>query len=408
MFELAIYGGTFAPVHNGHIHAARAFFNAVKPDRLLIIPTLIPPHKQLDFADDPKDRLNMLRLAFENEPEYGKKLFISDYELSAPPPSYTVNTLRHFAKEGQRITFLVGTDMLLTLDKWREASEIFKLCRIAFMRRESNDSEYLSQIDEKLNVYRNKYNADILVINEDPIEISSSDIRSGSAQTRKKYLPKAVLDYIEANGIYKQNATVTEEDLIRLRGELNKFISGKRLSHSLAVEEEVTSLAGLFGLSVNDSNRLRAAAILHDITKELSVDGHLELCKKHSLEVTEDDLKSPKVFHSLTGAYEAMELYPEIIDRETFNAIKYHTTGRAGLTLFDKLLYLADYIEKTRTFPDCVKLREYFYSKPASVGHLDKTLLISFDMTLKNLEDEGQFVHPSTLIARNAIAKEIT
>jgi hypothetical protein len=103
VFELAIYGGTFAPVHNGHIHAARAFFNAVKPDRLLIIPTLIPPHKQLDFADDPQDRLNMLRLAFENEPEYGKKLFISDYELSAPPPSYTVNTLRHFAKEGQRI-----------------------------------------------------------------------------------------------------------------------------------------------------------------------------------------------------------------------------------------------------------------------------------------------------------------
>jgi nicotinate-nucleotide adenylyltransferase len=247
-----------------------------------------------------------------------------------------------------------------------------------------------------------------LVINEDPIEISSSDIRSGSDQTRKKYLPKAVLDYIEANGIYAKNATVTEEDLIRLRGELNKFISGKRLSHSLAVEEEVAELAVLFGLSENNSNRLRAAAILHDITKELSVDGHLELCKKHSLEVTEDDLKSPKVFHSLTGAYEAMELYPETIDRETFNAIKYHTTGRAGMTLFDKLLYLADYIEKTRTFTDCVKLREYFYSKPASVGHLNKTLLISFDMTLKNLEDEGQFVHPSTLIARNAIAKEIT
>jgi predicted HD superfamily hydrolase involved in NAD metabolism len=188
---------------------------------------------------------------------------------------------------------------------------------------------------------------------------------------------------------------------VHLRHPGNEFVR-------LAVEEEVAELAVLFGLSENDSNRLRAAAILHDITKELSVDGHLELCKKHSLEVTEDDLKSPKVFHSLTGAYEAMELYPETIDRETFNAIKYHTTGRAGMTLFDKLLYLADYIEKTRSFPDCVKLREYFYSKPASVGHLNKTLLISFDMTLKNLEDEGQFVHPSTLIARNAIAKEIT
>ena len=76
MFELAIYGGTFAPVHNGHIHAANAFFNAVAPDKLLLIPTLIPPHKQINFKDVPSDRLTMLRLAFEDHPLYNKKIFI--------------------------------------------------------------------------------------------------------------------------------------------------------------------------------------------------------------------------------------------------------------------------------------------------------------------------------------------
>lgn len=205
MFELAIYGGTFAPVHNGHIRAAKAFFDAVKPDKLLIIPTLIPPHKQLDFSDDPKDRLEMLRLAFKDDELYGDKLFISDYELNAPPPSYTVNTLRHFTRDGQRITFLVGTDMFLTLDKWREPEEIFRLSRIALMKRKRENTDIISQIDEKLMIYRNKYSTDIIIINEPPIEISSSDIRNGSDHIRKKYLPKPVYDYIKERNLYADN-----------------------------------------------------------------------------------------------------------------------------------------------------------------------------------------------------------
>lgn len=205
MFELAIYGGTFAPVHNGHVHAARAFFEAVNPDKLLIIPTLIPPHKQITFMDDPIDRLEMLKLAFKDEPTYNEKIFISDYELNSPPPSYTVNTLRHFAKEAQHITFLVGTDMFLTLDKWREPEEIFKLCTVAFMRRGIENSDISTQIDERLIFYRNKYNADILVIDKQPIEISSSDIRDGDDELREKYLPSAVFEYIKERRIYEDN-----------------------------------------------------------------------------------------------------------------------------------------------------------------------------------------------------------
>ena len=202
MFELAIYGGTFAPVHNGHVRAAKAFFEAVHPDKLLIIPTLIPPHKQLDFEDDPLDRLEMLKLAFKDDPLFGERIFISDFELNSPPPSYTVNTLRHFTKEDQRITFLVGTDMFLTLDKWKEPTELFRLCRIAFMKRENTDAKINALIDYKLAIYRNEYKADIILINEPPVEISSSDIRSGNDDLRKQYLPNAVFDYIKKKGLY--------------------------------------------------------------------------------------------------------------------------------------------------------------------------------------------------------------
>lgn len=204
MLELGIYGGTFAPVHNGHIAAARAFYDQARLDRLLVIPTLIPPHKQLTFRDDPRDRLNMLRLALENEPGYGDKLIISEYELSSPPPSYTVNTLRHFSSPDTHITFLCGTDMFLTLDSWRSPKEIFALSSIAVMLRERHaDEALLESVRERTEYYKRVYGADVLPIHSPPIEISSSDIRSGDDALRKSFLPPAVYEYIKRRHLYE-------------------------------------------------------------------------------------------------------------------------------------------------------------------------------------------------------------
>ncbi len=203
MKELAIYGGTFAPIHNGHLLAANAFLDTVKPDKLLIIPTLIPPHKQIDFDDNPIDRLKMLHLTFDSHPEYGKKLFISEYELSIPPPSYTVNTLKHFSSPDTHITFLCGTDMFLTLHSWYHADEIMKLCTVALMKREAENAEITENIEKQTEFLTESFGADIITINVPPIEISSSDIRNGDDETRKKYLPPAVYDYIKEKKLYE-------------------------------------------------------------------------------------------------------------------------------------------------------------------------------------------------------------
>ena len=202
MEKTAIYGGTFAPVHIGHVRAAKEFFKAVKPDRLLIIPTLIPPHKQITFRDNPVDRLNMLHLAFDDDSFFEGKLTVSDYELNSPPPSYTVNTLRHFSAPDRKLIFLVGTDMYVTLDKWREPEEIFKLCTVALMKREKESDKISAIVDDKTFVFRNKYNADIIFIEAPAIEISSSQIRNGSDSLRKKYHPPQVYDYIKEFGLY--------------------------------------------------------------------------------------------------------------------------------------------------------------------------------------------------------------
>jgi len=200
---------------------------------------------------------------------------------------------------------------------------------------------------------------------------------------------------------------ITENDLIFLRSELQKHIGGKRLAHSLAVEAEAMALGKLFGFSEEILLKLRCAAILHDITKAKNTEEQIRLCKEFGLPVSDDDIMSPKVFHSLTGAHVAAKLYPQYVDSEIFNAIKYHTTGRADMSLFEKLIYLADYIEETRDFPDCVELRRYFYSSKPTKQHLDRTLLLSFDMTIRNLLDEGCAIHKATVEARNFLVASI-
>ncbi len=194
--------------------------------------------------------------------------------------------------------------------------------------------------------------------------------------------------------------------LDKIRADLPDFISGKRLEHTYSVCEEAAKLGRLYGLCEKDIGRLKAAGLLHDITKEKTLENQLELCCRFGYEYTEDDIFSPKVLHSITGAYLAREKYGEAVDDIIFGAIKYHTTGRPCMNIYEKLLYLSDYIEPTRTFTDCAHLRELFYcTDEYTEEHLNKILLISYDMTLSSLIAESQYIHPATVSARNYLIK---
>lgn len=202
--KIGIYGGTFAPVHCGHVNAALTFFESEKLDKLYIIPAGIPPHKAITWEDSASDRYAMLELAFENHPEFGKKIFISDYEISRDEKSYTVNTLRHFREESENIVLLCGTDMFLTLDSWYQAEEIFKLCEIVCARRE-NDTTALDKIAKKAKEYENAFSAVTRVLPLEPFEISSKEIREMVNQDEKtdEFLPGAVYEYVRSRKLYK-------------------------------------------------------------------------------------------------------------------------------------------------------------------------------------------------------------
>jgi nicotinate-nucleotide adenylyltransferase len=155
---------------------------------------------------------------------------------------------------------------------------------------------------------------------------------------------------------------------------------------------------------------LRAAALLHDITKEESFEKQLQLCEKFDIIVDEIAKKAPKTLHAMTAAALIGEQYPEFADPRVIDAVRWHTTGRANMTLLEQLIYLADYIDDTRRFVDCVLLREMFWSaKPEEMDsqmrrlHLHRVLLHSYDLTIKALLEEGSPISEDSFRARNQL-----
>jgi len=200
--------------------------------------------------------------------------------------------------------------------------------------------------------------------------------------------------------------TVTEDMLADLRERVREYQTEKRYRHTLAVEREAKALGEIY---LPDSvNRLRSAALLHDITKVYDTEKQLKICNEFGIIIRNEDLSSPKLFHAKTGEVVAKRDFPEFCDGDILSAIRWHTTGRAEMSIFEMLIYLADYIEDTRIFEDCVKLRKMFYDGIGAASNekerlcvLRKTMITSFDMTIKCLIEEGAPVDRDTVEARN-------
>ena len=171
--RVGIYGGTFSPVHNGHVAAAKAFMEQMWLDILYVIPTGVTPHKDMKGNATAADRLEMCRLAFEGV----EGVIVSDLEMRREGKSYTVDTLRELYDPEGRLFLLMGTDMLMTLDRWREPDEIFRLCYPVYVRRET-DGELDAPIVEKIKSYQDKYGNVVRRIVTPAIELSSTDVRA--------------------------------------------------------------------------------------------------------------------------------------------------------------------------------------------------------------------------------------
>ena len=200
MTRIGIYGGTFSPPHNGHLMAARAFMEQMWLDLLYVIPTALPPHKEMEAPISAEHRLAMCRAAFGGM----EGVIVSDCELRRQGKSYTVDTLREFYDPENRLFLLCGTDMMLTLDTWYQAEEIFKLCYPIYIRRE-DDPILTKRIIAKIAEYQQKYGAIVRRVVMDPIVLSSTQIRKSVAEGRAidGMVSPAVAEYICTHELYR-------------------------------------------------------------------------------------------------------------------------------------------------------------------------------------------------------------
>lgn len=201
MLRVGVYGGTFAPIHNGHVAAAKAFMEQMKLDYLFVIPAYLPPHKQIDSSDDPLFRLKMCELAFEGI----DGVVISDVEIRRGGKSYTYDTLKELTRPDTRLFLLCGTDMVLTFDRWYRFEDIFKMCYPTYVRRE-DDPLLTNRVVEKIGEYYRKYGVMFRRILTDPIDLSSTDIRRAVRQGRdiSRMVPPRVAEFIREHCLYSE------------------------------------------------------------------------------------------------------------------------------------------------------------------------------------------------------------
>ena len=388
--KIGIYGGSFNPPHLGHMAAARAAVEALKLDKLVFVPAGDPPHKELaPGSPSPEKRLEMTALAAD-QLLLPKVTEVWDVEVERQGKSFTSDTLAEAAERwpGDELWLLVGTDMFLTLHTWHEPERILKLAGVcAFARSLSDDRAELEA--QKIRLERD-FGAKVeLIAIPGLVEISSTQLRVGLSQgEHSAALDPAVYGFILREKLYGTEADLTRLNIDDLRRVSWSMVKAKRLAHIRGTEETAAALARRWGA---DEDVMRRAAILHDCTKYWTLKEHLALCDRYHEPLDELERSAEKLLHSKSGAVMAKYVFGQ--EDAVVEAIRYHTTARAGMSLEEKLLYLADYIEPNRAFPEVEELRKLAFED------LDGAVAMGAWLSIQEMEERNRIVHRNTVEA---------
>ena len=395
--KIGIYGGTFNPIHLGHMEAARFALEYLGLDKLLLIPAGIPPHKAMDAGTpEPDLRLAMTDLA---APALGPQAEASDMELRREGKSYTLDTVRALRAQypKARLYLLMGTDMFLTFHLWRGPGEIAKLCTLCAFGRSEKDTEELFAVQRAF--LGERFGAEIITLALPRIvDISSTRLREELRLGRGlEYLDPAVYGLILREGLYGVERDLKALSLEDLRAVALSMLKHSRVPHVLGTEETAARLALRWGA---DEEEARRAALLHDCTKKWDREQHLALCRQYGIELDSEERRALKLLHAKTGAGIAEAVFGT--DEEITNAIRWHTTGKPHMSTLEKILYLADYIEPTRDFCDLRPLRKLAFAD------LDRAVLLGLTMAVEDLRERGVAVHSNSVFARDELKGKLT
>ena len=374
--RIGIYGGSFNPPHRGHTISAVEAAKQLQLDKLFVVPAGEPPHKKLAAnSATAQQRLEMTRLAFAGI----DNVEVSDLEVMRPGDSYTIDTVRELKQRytDAELYLIMGADMFESLHTWKNTEELTRLVTPAVMLRGGFDTDAASTQAQRLR----ELGCGAIMLENTAIEVSSTELRDKISQRLKTWhIDDGVYSYIIENGFYS-----AKPDFDWLRSQAYAMLEQKRIMHVAGCEETAVRLAERWDADVTGA---REAAILHDITKKLNAEAQLQMCAEYGVETDEQERAAWKMLHSKTAAAYAKKHF--CVSDAVEGAIKWHTTGRADMTLLEKIIYVADYIEPNRSFDGVGEMRRLAYSD------IDKALILGMEMSIEDLISRGITPHPTT------------
>ena len=377
--HIAVVGGTFDPIHEGHFQLGRAALSALHLDEVWFMPSGSNNYRSLlGLRAEKRHREAMVKLAIEGE----EKLVFSDWECAQPGSTYTSKTFAQLNAIYPEVTwyYVVGADTLNSLKYWEEPELICNaVVLLVAGRKEQVSNDELQQTARAL---REGYGADIRFIPWDNIPVSSTKIRREYREdkVRKDDLPKGVFEYMESHHLYRSLTELSDNEILdrcdatqqerEYYQKLTEMLTPRRVRHCLGVMHMAMLLAD--GYRNVPPEKARLAGLLHDCGR------------------TENNALNA-LGHAPAGAQIARRLFG-VEDESVLSAIRWHTTGRPGMTELEKIIYVADYIEPFRgQMLDLEKARRIAYTD------LDQAVTFMGESTFRYLESRGEDIDPITL-----------
>lgn len=382
--KIAVFGGSFDPIHNGHLALARGVAKRLGIDRVILMPSAQSPHKLKTETAAGEHRAAMCRLATAGDPLFE----VSEWELSRGGASFTADTLDALCAAHADATWylLTGADMFLTLGTWFRFPAIAQAATLCTVPRDGVTAEQLEAYADTL---RGR-GARCEVVSCEVPRISSTEIRAciKTGDAWETWVPSAVADYIRTHKLYQtaSGAAATDAQLTEI---LEHRLTPYRFAHSLAVAREARRLATRYG---EDPARAYTAGLIHDILRETPAEEQLQIARDLGIELDAVERQSPPLWHARLGAAFCENILG-ITDAAILSAVRYHTTAHAEMTLLEEILYVADLTAEGRNYDDVDVVRAL------TERSLDEATEYILEWQIHNLESKGRPVHPDTLAA---------
>lgn len=384
MKRIGVYGGIFDPPHMGHVRAAQYALSALKLDRLLLIPSYNGPDTALrSRAPTGEQRRFMTTLTAKQIPG-AQVLDIDLRHGSIGLDARGINALCDRFPEDELI-LLMDTDVFLSLQKWQYVQMPFKNCSLGVFCREKGNLEALMTQQAILE----SSGVRVYLLKNSIRELSYADIRRMLAfGCADEFLDPETAKYIYENQLYETGGCLKNLSMQQLERAVTSLLKANRVAHVLGCRDTAVELARHWGANEIDAAR---AGLLHDITKALDGPLQLTLCRAYGMVLDDFYTKNSKPLHALTGALVARRIFGE--NEAVVSAIRWHTTGKADMTLLEKIIYVADYMEPNRKFSGVEQLRTLAYTD------LDSALKCGLEMTASLLKQQGSVISPRALEA---------